>query len=114
MRIETKYTRFPATPDVEQYIAKRIEPLSRFVKRYETDGEIIVFLEVARSSKHHRHGNVFYAEATLKLPGKVIRAEHNDSDIHIAIDNIRDALKRELSNYKSKEVTKQKRSKRRS
>lgn len=114
MRIETKYTQFQATSDIEQYIEKRIGSLSRFLKRYEVDREIVVFLEVARSSKHHRHGDVFYAEATFQLPGKVIRAEHNDPDIHTAIDAIKETLKKELSTYKNKEVTRQKRPKRRS
>ena len=114
MRIKTKYTQFEATPDIEQYIEKRIGTLSRLLKRYEADREIVVLFEVAHSLKQHRHGNIFYAEATVQLPGKIIRAEHNDPDIHTAIDNVKEILKEELTTYKSKEVTKKRRSKKHS
>lgn len=100
MHINIKGTELDVTPALSEYIAKRLEPLARFVKRYEEKKEIQMFVEVARTTKHHKKGNVFYAEVTLELPGKMLRAEATDSDARAAIDLAKDIVKREMEEYK--------------
>ncbi|MBI1984647.1 MAG: ribosome-associated translation inhibitor RaiA [Candidatus Wildermuthbacteria bacterium] len=106
MKINIKGTGLDLTPPLKEYIAKRLEPLSKFVKRYEEKGEIQMFVEVARTTKHHHKGNVFYAEVTLELPKKVLRAEAIDSDVRSAIDRTKDILRREMESYKEKNAWK--------
>jgi ribosomal subunit interface protein len=105
MKIDIKYTRFHATDDIEEYARKRIESLTHYLKSFEKNNEITVFVEVARATKHHKSGDIFYAEATFDAGGKVFRAESTDVDIRLALDNVKEKLKKEIRHYKDKLVT---------
>ncbi len=100
MQINIKATNLELTPAIREYIKIKIGSLSHFIKRFESKNEIEVFVEIARTTRHHRSGNVFYAEATLPLGKKVLRAEHSDWDIRVAIDEIKDRLQQEIKKYK--------------
>lgn len=104
MKILIKATKLELTPAIYEYIENKIGSLSRFIKRFETQGEIKTEIEIARATKHHRHGSVFYAEANIHLPGKILRAEHFDWDIRVAIDNVKDKLRQEIKKYKEKKI----------
>lgn len=100
MKIQILATKISLAPSIKKYIELKIGSLQRFISRYEKQGEVAVFVEIARTTKHHKHGDVFYAEATLHLPKKTLRAEYESFDIRVAIDLMRDVLKRELKKYK--------------
>ncbi len=100
MQINIKGTGLDLTPAIEEYIERKFGSLGKFLKRFETQGEVRMEVEVARTTRHHRKGDVFYAEVNLHLPRKVIRAEHSDSDIRTAIDIIKDKLKLEIRKHK--------------
>ena len=88
------------TPSIREYVEIKINSLDRFLRKFETKGEIKAEIEIARTTKHHKSGDVFYAEANLRLPKKNLRAEHYDSDIRIAIDEIKNKLHNEIIKYK--------------
>ncbi len=106
MKIDLKYTQFEPADDIEEYARKRIGSLARFLKSFERHHEITMFVEIARSTRHHRKGNVFYAEATFEtVPGgKQFRAESNGPDIRMALDELKEKLKKEIRRYKDKLV----------
>ncbi|MBI1971446.1 MAG: ribosome-associated translation inhibitor RaiA [Candidatus Wildermuthbacteria bacterium] len=106
MQLDIKGTELEITQELRTYAEKRLEPLWRFVKRYETNGETHMFVEIARTTKHHKKGNVFYAEATMALPKAVLRAEAEAPDSRAAIDTLKDILKREMKKYKEKNLWK--------
>ncbi len=106
MIIDLKGTSLDLTSPIKEYVEKRFQPLSRFVKRYEEKNEMHLFVEIARTTKHHHKGDVFYAEVTLELPKSVLRAEATNNDIRAAIDETKDILKRELTKYKEKHAFK--------
>ncbi len=58
------------------------------------------FVEIARTTKHHRHGDVFRAEVNIKIGGKILRAQMQGGDIRVAIDGAREELKMELQKEK--------------
>lgn len=106
MKIDINASKIDMTPSLKKYVNMKMGSLSRFVKRFEKEGELTVFFEVARSTKHHKHGDVFYAEANLELPGKLLRAESYNSDIRVAIDSVKTTLKQEIIKYKNIAVMK--------
>lgn len=106
MKINIKATNLDLTQAIREYIGIKIGSLDRFLKRFEVKSEIEVFVEIAHTTKHHRHGNVLYAEATIPLGKKILRAEHSDFDIRIAIDRVRDKLQQEINKYKEKKIEK--------
>lgn len=87
-----------------EYIEQKFHMLDHFFKRLEKEGEILIEIEVARSTKHHQSGMIYYAEATIKLPQKTLRAEYYERNIESAIDGVKDILKNEIVRYKEKYV----------
>lgn len=108
MRIEIKGSAF-LTPFLKEYIAKKFQQFSRFVKREEQKGEGVLFVEVAKTTKHHKKGPIFYAEATLRLAKNVLRAESVSSDVRSALDQLKGVFKREILRHKEKTNTRKKR-----
>lgn len=106
MKINIKATNLDLTPAIREYIEEKIGSLDRFLKRFEVKSEVEVFVEIARTTKHHRHGNVLYAEATVPIGKKILRAEHFDWDIRVAIDKVRDKLQQEIKKYKEIKIEK--------
>lgn len=96
------------TPDIEEYVYRRVNSLEKNLRNFLGNRIIAIFVEIARTTKHHRHGNVFYAEGMLTLPGKTIRATHTDIDIYAAIDGMKEKLKAEIRKYKEKVGSKRK------
>ncbi|MBI5306399.1 ribosome-associated translation inhibitor RaiA [Candidatus Wolfebacteria bacterium] len=105
MNIIIKATQLDLTPAIREYVETKIGLLDKLLKKFEIKSEIKVEVEIARSTKHHRHGNVFYAEANIHLPKKTLRAEHFDVDIRIAIDNIKKKLYQEIVKYKDLHIS---------
>lgn len=104
MKIIIKATKLKLTPAIYDYIDEKIGSLDRLIKRFEIKREIKAEIEIAIPTKHHRHGNIFYAEANIYLPGKVLRAEHSDWNIRVAINNIKYKLQQEINKYKTKQT----------
>lgn len=104
MKIDIKYTQFQMTQDIDDYARKHIGSIARLLKSFEANSEITAYVEIARSTKHHRQGDVFYAEATLDVGGKTMRAEATEPDIRLAIDKVKEKIKKEIRRYKDKLV----------
>jgi len=100
MQINIKATNLELTPAIREYIEIKIGSLKRFLKRFEDKSEIEVFVEIARTTRHHHKGNVFYAEVTFSIGKKIFRAEHSDWNIRVAIDRVKDKLQEEIKKYK--------------
>lgn len=102
MKINIKATNLDLTPIIRDYIEEKIGSLAHFLKRFEMKSEIEVFIEIAQTTKHHRHGNILYAEATIPLGKKILRAEHSSDNIKTAINKIKDELQQQIKKYKDK------------
>lgn len=102
MKINIRATKFELTPAITDYIEKRISGLSKFTRKFDERDETRVEVEVARTTKHHRKGEVFYAEATAYLVGKKIRVVDYDNDLRAAVDRVKDNLKESILKYKEK------------
>jgi putative sigma-54 modulation protein len=100
MKISIKATNLDLTPSIKNYIEEKIFSTEKFLSKFENDSEVEVFFEIARTTKHHRKGDVFRAEANFELPGKILRADHEDWDIRVAIDKVKDKLQAEIKKHK--------------
>ncbi len=113
MTIKILATGIELTPAIKTYVEEKIMLLERFVKKYEGTGEVEIAVEVGHTTKHHRHGEIFYAEATLSLSGDTIRVECSDLDLYAAIDRMKDILKQDIIKHKEKTESKATRARRR-
>lgn len=62
-------------------------------------------MELAKTTGHHKKGNIFKAEVNIQVPGKLIRASTEEWDLCAAIDKVKDELQREIKKYKEKSRT---------
>ena len=102
MRLQVKATGFDLTPALNQLIEQKFGGLAKLLERWEKNADVLLRVEVAKNTKHHNKGKVFYAEANLGLPMKVLRIEETAEDMHEAVDKLKDRLKKEISRYKEK------------
>jgi len=101
MKVIIKATNLELTEPLKVYIEEKMEGLSKFFPNLDPDA-VKSRVEVARSTRHHKQGNVYHVDVNLELPGTVLRAEKDDADIRAAIDAVKDKLKREIDKYKEK------------
>ena len=107
MKIIIKGTDLDLTNPLKEYINQRILSLDKIISGFEKNEEVIIKVEVARSTKHHHKGEVFYAEFTMLLAGYPVRIEQFGKDIREAVDFARERLKNDL--VKHKEILQSKR-----
>ena len=104
MQTNIKATGLYLTPSLKMYIGRKMEVIARLLKRFDASGQPELWLEVARTTRHHRRGEVFRAEASLRLPGKILRVEHEDVDVRAAVDELQVKLRLEVGKYKTRKV----------
>lgn len=102
MKIKLKTTNFRLLPDIETYLEDKLNALDRFLPR---DESIFADVELAKTTNHHQKGNVFKAEVNISVPGRLIRAQAEEWDLRVAIDEVKNELQLELRKYKEKNST---------
>ncbi|MBI4280602.1 ribosome-associated translation inhibitor RaiA [Candidatus Uhrbacteria bacterium] len=105
--ISIKGTNITLTDSITDTIEKKLVTLSKLTEKMEPVAEMLV--EVGKSTRHHRKGPFWRAEATLHLPGKVLRAEGTDISLYGSIDSVKDELARQIKSYKERLVARVKR-----
>ncbi|MDZ4227329.1 MAG: ribosome-associated translation inhibitor RaiA [Patescibacteria group bacterium] len=102
MDIRIKATDYELTPQVEEYLAQRIDALRKFVgdKADVTRCEV----ELGRDAGRQRHGdNLYFAEIRIISPGEAsVYARNNSESVNGAIDDVKEEVERQLR--KSKRV----------
>ena len=99
MQIDIEATNLELTAPLKQYVEEKFGKLDKFLKSYDASG-VRIRVEVARSTKHHRRGDVYRAEGNLYIPGGMLRAEHSAEDIRVAINKAKNKLEREIKKQK--------------
>ena len=102
MKITTKSTNLDLTPALNEYLEMKIGSLSKYLEKYEKEGVVEARVELARTTNHHYKGDVFMAEADIRLPGKILRADAETEDIRSAIDLLENKLTKQIEKYKDK------------
>ncbi|MBI2356395.1 MAG: ribosome-associated translation inhibitor RaiA [Candidatus Doudnabacteria bacterium] len=99
MNISIKATHVDLTPSVKQYVDEKIGALEKFLS-----GILEAKVELERD-RHHHTGLVFRAEVMLIAGGKLMRAEERGEDTFAAIDLVIPKLKEQMTKFKSKRET---------
>ena len=92
-KINIKATNISLTPSISEYIAKKIETLDKFFG----EKEALVNVEVGRTTKHHKSGDIFKAEIHISAAGQDYYAVSETEDLYAAIDEVKNEMARELS-----------------
>jgi len=110
MRIIIKATNIELTRSLRDFIEEKIGELEKFLEDILKKIDVLdgrkpraeAFVEIGKPSRHHRKGDVFYAECQIPLPGKGVRSEAEGEDLMMAIVEVKDELQRLLKKYKGK------------
>ena len=100
MKIDITTKNITLDAPLQIFIEKKIGSLEKFIK----ESPASVRVEIGKPSRHHRTGPVFYAEANLKIGGKLLRAEATNKDLRTAIDEARDELHMQIKKLKEKKI----------
>ena len=99
MNINIKTSTITLTPSISDYVEKRFQVAEKFLAN---DTTTKFDLELARTTNHHKHGDIFKAEAHIIAKGENIYASAEEEDLYAAIDKVRDEVMRKLKSLKDK------------
>jgi len=102
MKMHIKATNFELTPAIEYLVNEKIGGLEKYVPQLEEKGVLECWVEVGKTTNHHQKGDVFRAEADIRLPGKIIRAEAEKENLEMALTEVKNELQRQINTYKGK------------
>lgn len=91
------------TPSLKEYVNEKVGNLEKYLA-----GGAGARVELERD-KHHKTGNVFRAEVMLSVGGRTMRADHSSEDIYASVDMVIPKIKEQISKFKDKRETMQKR-----
>lgn len=99
MNINIKTSSISLTPSISDYVDKRFQTIKNF---FEGDSTAICDVELARTTSHHKAGDIFRAEIHIVAKDKNLYASSEQEDLYKAIDMVRDEMLREIKTSKSK------------
>lgn len=102
MNVQIKATEMSLTPAIKDYAEKKVLALDKF---FHGKGEALCQIEVGKTSHHHKSGNVFRAEISVRAEGKHYYAVSEKDDLYASIDEVKDEIAREVISLKSKKET---------
>ena len=99
MKINIKATNISLTPAISEYIEKKINTLNKF---YKEDEEIIINVEVGKTTEHHKSGDIFRAEIHIRPRGNEYYASAETEDLYASIDQVKNNIVRELTSTRKR------------
>ena len=103
MRINIKATGIELTGAISDYVSKKISALDKFIDERHQD--VVVEMEVGKSTKHHKSGLVFRAEIHISGGGLDLYAVSEQDDLYAAIDLVKDEIIHGLYQLKGRRET---------
>ena len=100
MRITIKGTGIELSPEITDYVEKRLESIFKFEDSSDPSSRCEV--EVGRTTRHHQSGDIYYAEVNLHIPGENLRATEEAATLNAAVDAVKDEIQRELRQLKGR------------
>jgi len=105
IKINLKVTNFNAGPQVRTYLEKKLRKIEKLVTSSENDSELILRVEIGRTTKHHQQGDIYRAEMQIHYSGEEIRATEESEDVFSAIDLTQEELLGIIKRVKGKQET---------
>ena len=100
MRVQIKATGLSLSDAIEEYVEKKVGALSKYLNEDE-----LVSVEVGKTTRHHKSGEIFKAEIFIRGGGKEYYAISEKEDLYAAIDDVKDEMVREITSSKDKTKT---------
>jgi putative sigma-54 modulation protein len=106
MQINLKGKNMELTEAIKDYVSKRVTNLEKLLSSLEAKkGEARVNFEVAKTTNHHKAGEVFHADCKINTDGKEFYGESDHEDLYSAIDEVKEKLFNDINKNKDKRQT---------
>jgi ribosomal subunit interface protein len=96
-----KATNMELTGAISDYVNKRLAAIDKFVK----EGEMVSYVEVGKTTNHHKQGDVFKAEFNIEIMGNKFYTVSEKEDLYIAIDDAKEEIIRQITKNKDRKQT---------
>ena len=88
MNIQIKNTNLELTQAISDYLYKKLSDLENLVSHHDKDA--LCRVEIGKTTKHHKSGDVFRAEINLRMKGENVYVVSEREDLYAAIDEVKD------------------------
>ena len=106
MQIDLQSKNIELTEAIEDYVLKKVTNLEKLLSSIETQkGEARVKFEVAKTTNHHKAGEIFHAESTININGQNFFGESDHVDLYSAIDEVKEKLFNYINKNKDRKQT---------
>lgn len=102
MNINIKGTNMELTGAITDYVNKKVSAIE---EKFSKDIEVTGYVEIGKTTNHHKQGDFFKAEMDLNIRGKKFFVNSEKSDLYVAIDDAKEEIVRELTNNKDRKET---------
>lgn len=98
MKLDLKSKNITMTDAIKTAVEKKLSTLDKKIARFGTSvsGEV----EVGKTTKHRKKGELFRAEVHVRLPGKLVYAEALHEDLYAAIGTAVREAGAQIASYK--------------
>jgi ribosomal subunit interface protein len=101
MNINIKGTGIELTDAISEYVYKKISSVGKYLKN--KDG-VSTQVEVGKTTKHHKSGDVFRAEVRITGAGNDLYAVSEADDLYTAVDLVEGEVSRKIIDTKSRHI----------
>lgn len=91
------------TGDIRTLVNDKISHFEKFLPVADSE-EVLVDVEVGKTTEHHSHGKIFRAEFNLSYKGQFRRAESTQEDLRAAIEIASDDMVRQIRRNKERTI----------
>lgn len=104
MKINIKATGIELTQAISDYVYKKISSLEKYIDK-KSSPDAVAQVEVGKSTRHHKAGNIFRAEVHITGAGLDLYAVSEMDDLYAAIDVVKDEIVYNVVKLKEKRKT---------
>jgi putative sigma-54 modulation protein len=102
MKVNIRAINIELTSAISEYVNKKLSSIEKFLKDKE---EISGFVEVGKTTRHHRQGDLFRSEFDINIGGENFYAESEKEDLYIAIDDAKEEIVQKITQNKNRRKT---------
>lgn len=101
MNTNIKATNMELTDAISDYVNKRLSAISKFTK----DGKMSAYIEVGKTTNHHKQGDIFKAEFNIDIAGTKFYSFSEKEDLYKAVDEVKEEIVRQITTNKDRKQT---------
>lgn len=106
MQINFQAKNMELTPAIHDYVVKRVTNLGKLLSKIEEkSGGVTVHFDVAKTTNHHKTGEIFHANCSIMIEGNKFYSSADKSDLYEAVDDVKESLFYEISKNKDRKQT---------